>query len=315
MTTADLGRQIKQKYPTYSKYSDDEIGKRVLQKYPQYKEQVQEPKSVKGLIQNLGTNAKGYADSFQQARQGRMSQIQADVEAGKTPKVYGQSDLIKDVPRNILELAKEGVQFLKNPVDYSYENPLDVLLAAVPTAKAGAKVAKNTVTTTKFVKSPMKTISKKIETKAERAGALPDEAFREKFGTKDNPNMELLDKLTGAGGEADLLKELLHEIVAFESSGGKLTKTFSSALKKRQGLYNEGKAARGMDATPEQQLKQNMARAYSELLKEGAGTGGLDKAYSLLKKLESGKGKAKWGAERAIYTGIGIGVAKKLGLF
>lgn len=64
MTIQQFGATVKQKYPEYKTYSDEEIGKRMLEKYPQYQSQVENPKTNKlpGLLQGgirLGGNIAG----------------------------------------------------------------------------------------------------------------------------------------------------------------------------------------------------------------------------------------------------------------
>src|SRR5262245_49331067 len=43
LTIQQFGQMIKQKYPDYAGYSDEEIGQRMLAKYPQYQYRIQPP--------------------------------------------------------------------------------------------------------------------------------------------------------------------------------------------------------------------------------------------------------------------------------
>lgn len=147
---------------------------------------------------------------------------------------------------------------------------------------------------------PRKYVGGKIESLTERAGAVPEEALVEKFGTTGVPEQSLYKGLAPAGGEATLKRTLAQEIAAQgRTPGGVISEpTLSDILQYRKGAYAAGYEKTAPKAL--QSLYKNIGRAYSEILKENVpGLKPYDTAYNWLSKAEKGVGAAKRYAPRA----------------
>lgn len=240
-------------------------------------------KSVEGFVSNIGENAintgKGIA--------GMVDTYSKPKENGKPWTMGGvEADVIKNMIKGTVSDAGE---FIKDPVDFVYERPVDTALYAIPATKYGKGAAKTAKSTVGTVLSPKKTAGKLIEKRAASAGEVPPEMFEKYFGTVRRPNENLYRGLSPASGES-ILEQLLRKEIANQgiSPGGVVPNpTYSDILNYRKGSYSAGKAAKGTSATPEQRLYQNMGKAYSQMLKEGAGTGGPDKIFNMLSKVDS----------------------------
>jgi len=62
MDLQQFGATVKQKYPQYNNYSDEEIGQKMLDKYPQYKSKVTMPSSgplttISNVLRGVGLGA------------------------------------------------------------------------------------------------------------------------------------------------------------------------------------------------------------------------------------------------------------------
>lgn len=123
---------------------------------------------------------------------------------------------------------------------------------------------------------------------------VPNELFEKYFGTAVKPKPELYQGLSGTSGQQSLIQKLKNEIVTQGRAGENIPNpSYLDVLNNRIGSYLQAKPAfqqfgpfrLSKGATPENLLSGRIGGAYSNILKEGAGTGGLDTAYGMLSKL------------------------------
>lgn len=323
MDIQQFGSTIKQKYPAYKDYSDEEIGKRMLQKYPQYKNQVsvkpEKPAILKLLLnastniaQDVGTGIRGkitqptFNKAQETARQLEQQSIGEQDPARKKALLQEANRLHADVSRQAGDLGKSFSPDIKmNPLLRSLLGAVEIGgTAEIPAATAG--IARTGLKVAKIVAHPKQAVGRALEQKVASAGRVPNDLLEKYFGTYNRPNEALIEKVGTARDRGKLLKIIRGEIVNQGSSGGGVVQgpTYRDILNYRIGAGTKGRF--GSQAPAEEQLlNRNIQRAYSQILKEGAGTENLDKIYSLL-------AKAQGTTRKALPYGIGGAVSYAL---
>lgn len=277
---------------------EDIIMKRVKTKYPEYGK-----KSVGGFIQNIGKNVGDIGSGvYNLVNTGRKAFFSPDPQE-KSQAMSQTGSMLQNIPGAV---AQDVGEFVSNPVDYAYKNPVDVLLSAFPVAKGAAKTARVATKAAKVAVNPKRAVGRAIESRVADAGRIKPEALSKRFGTLRNPNEELVEGIGTARDKSKLL-ELLRQEIEGQLRYQDLNKTplYHDIFKLRQGAGQAARYGKGQAATAEQLLNRNIQRAYGEILKEGAGTGRLDKVYNLLSNIE-GAGK------KALPYGVGGVVAYSL---
>lgn len=176
----------------------------------------------------------------------------------------------------------------QNPAIRGLEGANQIVGAAnLPsTIKSGVNLATKAG---RILSAPKQAIGRAIEQKATDAGTIPSEVLKEQFGTFNAPNPKLYEGISTASGKGDLMKVIKSEIFnqGRSAGGGIAEPSYKDILNYRKGAYTAAKYAKGVPQTSEQKLYANIGRAYDAILKAGAGTGRLDKAYSWLSKIEN----------------------------
>lgn len=270
MDIKQFGAQIKSKYPAYKDYSDEEIGKRMLEKYPVYKDRVKV--QDKNILQKVG-------EFVAPATTRNLTELPARLEAKRRTLPNAKGNLIQAI-KNAGVLTGDFAKGIFSP-----EQLTEVALtAAVP---GGAKLAGKAATT---VAHPKRTVGQAIEKKAEQAGVVPNELLEKIFGTFSRPNEKIIEGVGTARDRGKLLQKLKAEIVTQGRGAGGVVPgtTYKKILEYRKGAGQAGKF--GSNATGEDiLLNRRLQQAYSDILKEGAGTGNLDRIFSLLSGIEGRK--------------------------
>jgi len=204
-----------------------------------------------------------------------------------------------NIPGAILSSAGE---FISNPVDYAYKNPLDIALSIIPALKGAKAVTKGAVKAgTKVAKVTGKTAQtvgdlRKVKQLGEQIGSkVESQTFKnasklitERFGTARDPATKLYDDLVSAGGETEAKQIIGKEIVNLQGKVNMKTGELSASdvLKKRIGTGNQAAYYKKQGLTTEQKIMQRLNHEYSSMLHDlDKGLIPLDERFSRVKKL------------------------------
>lgn len=233
------------------------VQQRVKQKYPEYGR-----KTGAGFIQNLTRNAGetvgGIGDLLQLSAQSRPDILNPQGS------VQNQMNMVGAISQIPGQLAGEIGKFASDPVKYTYENPLDVLLSLYPGIKTGKTLTK---TSSRYVRT-----GQKIGKAGESIGVIPEQQVSELFGKYFSPE-EIPNILRRAKIPSDLAGEFDKLIRGVAERKGKITKpklndpvTGKELLEERISQRTQGKVEKGKQATPEQRTRQEIGSQMSKIL-------------------------------------------------
>ena len=269
-------------------YSNQEIDAYLASKQPQPQ------KTLPGFIGNVGRNIGDIAGGLGNIAQ-TTGQAFLPTNVLFNPQQAGeaQQKLLQTTAGIPGQLLSEVGQAISNPMEYAYQNPIDILLALFPGLKFGGAAAK---TAGRYVRT-----GKKIEEAAGRIPSVPSSMLEERFGTFTSPKEELYRGLAPAQGQIDLKNQLVREIVTQGRTGGGAISepTGLDILGYRKGARAVGKVEKGKLATPEQRLFQRMGSEYSKVIQE------LSPELKALDKVFSQKAKAGSLVKKLFPFGVG----------
>lgn len=221
--------------------------------------------------QRLAERARTSTDPEERRRMMKIAQETNQTVGDNAQRVRGQFS--EDIGDNYAVRAVKGAGEIATAIE------------APAAIKAGAKLAGKAG---RIALNPKRAVGQALEKKIASAGMVKPGALEAEFGTVRAPNTKLTEGLSSSSGQADLLQKIKREIgTQGRSPGGDISNpTYTDIFNFRKGAYGQARYAKGTPATPEQKLYANIGRAYDKILKEGADTGRLDKAYTLLSKLE-----------------------------
>lgn len=286
MDLQQFGSTIKTKYPQYKDYSDEEIGQKMLQKYPQYQSQITQPQRTNPL-QQVGEFLAPETTKTLTTLPQKLAQKQASL-----PNAKGNLEQsISNAATMTGELAKGTVG---NPGIWM-EGALNMGggVLGKGAAIAAGKGAKLLALLAKY--PTLRRAGKALEAKAVQAGEVPAELIAKHL------DINKLVKGTSTASNMDkqvFTKKALEEITSVQPGlAGKSTdaalkeapNTYAKMLEYRVNAGNKGYPGRGVAKSPENIYYKNLQRAYSNILKEGAGTKDLDKINSLLQGINKHK--------------------------
>lgn len=284
MDLQQFGSTIKQKYPQYGKYSDEEIGKRMLEKYPQYKDRVSD-KPKEGILSTGSNILRKLGLGIIPAAASGVANIPNLLNAGN-PEEYKKG--LKKNPfmdQEVINQLEKGdtTKFRERAYEDNPTTAMNNILGLVSgggVGKAGARA----------VAHPIETVGRQIEKKVVDAGRVPDGLLEKYFGTYSRPNEEIISRIGTARDKGKLSQKLRAEILTQGRGAGGVVEnpTYSKIHDLRIGAGRAGKF--GSNASGDDiLLNRELQKVYSAILKEGAGTEKLDKLFSTLKGIESKK--------------------------
>jgi hypothetical protein len=280
---------------------EDVIHQRIAQKYPDYHKKNPVLKFLLGgamnVAQDIGSGlAMKFQPGYQKSQDAALASSKALADrAAKTTDPETRRRMMK-VAQDTNATVSQNAQNIQggysedinvNPALRGLEASNQIVGAAgLPnTLKTGARLATKAG---RVLANPKRIVGQALERKVANAGTISPDLLEKHFGSITSPKPELYEGLSSAQGQGELARMTRREIATQgRSAGGSITEpTYKDIFNLRKGSYAQAKYAQGTPATPEQKLYANIGRAYDAILKEGAGTGKLDKAYSMLSRIQ-----------------------------
>lgn len=258
--------------------------------------------SLEGLLGNAGQDVMGSVEGAYQSIPKVIDPLNPKLYKDPVGHIVDQSFQ----PLNQLMGTVQGAgEVVSNPVDFAYENPVTTLLTLLGAAKGGGKITK-TVKETGSIK-PKKIVGSKLETKVQGAGNAPVSLIEQFL------NENVLKGATTGENAGAMARKLAKEKSGLNIGAGGAAGEgvpFTKIKDFRESAGQRGYGTTGADT----RYYKNLQKAYSDILKEGAGTEGLDKMYSLLSKVEGGTRKTTKALPYIAGSALIYGLLNKLGL-